>query len=55
MLAKIWKKVGMLILIAACIFNIMLKFVKRNSFNYELQASATYVNELNEENENLTK
>lgn len=55
MLAKIWKKVGLLILIVACIFNIMFKFVKRMSYKDELQTSATYVNQLNEENKNLTK
>ena len=43
MLAKYWKKIGMLILIIACIFNIMSKLVKRLSFNDELKASAQYM------------
>ena len=43
MLAKYWKKIGMLILIIACIFNIMSKLVKRVSFNDELKASAEYM------------
>ena len=56
MLAKYWKKIGLFILIVACIFNIMNKLVKKVSFNTELEASATYVNQINqEENKNLNK
>ena len=44
MLAKWWKKIGLLILIVACIFNIMIKFINKMSLNDELEASATYVN-----------
>ncbi len=57
MLAKYWKKIGLFILIVACIFNIMNKFVHKMSLKDELEASATYVNQQNqdEENKNLDK
>ena len=45
MLAKTWKKIGMLILIIACVFNIMSKLVNKLSLNKEMLYSATYVNE----------
>ena len=53
MLAKYWKKIGLFILIIACIFNVMTKFVRKLSLKTELEASATYVNQ--EENKNLDK
>ena len=56
MLARYWKKIGLFILIVACIFNIMNKFVHKLSLNDELEASATYVNQQQnneEENKNL--
>ena len=43
MLAKIWKKVGIFILIVACIFNIMLKLVKRISLNSEIKETVSYM------------
>ena len=55
MLAKIWKKVGIFILIVACIFNIMLKLVKRISLNTQLQETISYVDDENKEMENKTK
>ena len=56
MLAKYWKKIGLFILIVACIFNIMTKFVKKNSLENELESSATYVNQTNKEDDkNLNK
>ena len=56
MLAKYWKKIGVFILIVACIFNIMSKLIKKVSLNTELEASATYINKINqEENKNLNK
>lgn len=48
MLAKIWKKLLMLILIIACLFNVITKFVKKSSLKDELAASARYVYTLNE-------
>lgn len=55
MLAKIWKKIGIFILIVACIFNIMLKLVKRISLNTQLQDAASYMEEEYKEMENKTK
>ena len=43
MLSKIWKKVCILILIIACIFNIIIKLVGRVSFNKEAVNSAKYM------------
>ena len=51
MLAKYWKKIGVFILIVACIFNIMTKLVNKLSLKSELETSATYVNQ--EKNKNL--
>lgn len=54
MLAKYWKKIGLLILLIACIFNIMNKLIDKLSLKDELEASATYVNQKNqEEDKNL--
>ena len=55
MLAKIWKKIGIFILIVACIFNIMLKLVKRISLNTQLKESVSHMQEELEEIENKTK
>ena len=55
MLAKIWKKVGIFILIVACIFNIMLKLVKRISLNSEIKETVSYMVEEYKEMENKTK
>lgn len=56
MLAKYWKKIGLFILIVACIFNVMNKFVNKLSLKDELESSATYVNQQNNEDEkNLDK
>ena len=43
MLKKYWKKIGMLILIVACVFNIMNKLVHKLSLNKEMLESAQYV------------
>lgn len=55
MLAKYWKKIGMLILIVACVFNVMNKLVHKLSLNSEMLSSAQYIydqqqNETNNEN-----
>lgn len=55
MLAKHWKKICVLILIVACLFNIISKLVKKVSLNTELLTSARYVYTQNQENENKTK
>ena len=46
MLSKNWKKIGMLILIIACIFNIMGKLVHKLSLNKEMLYSAQYMNKI---------
>jgi len=45
MLAKIWKKIGIFILIVACIFNIMFKLVQRVSLNTQLKETVNYIKE----------
>ena len=56
MLAKYWKKIGLFILIVACVFNVMNKFVNKLSLKNELESSETYVNQqIKEDNENLDK
>ena len=47
MIAKYWKKIGLLILIFCCLYNITSKLVKRVSINDQLVETAEYV--LNEE------
>lgn len=42
-LAKNWKKIGMLILIFACVFNVMAKLMNKVSFNKEILSSAQYM------------
>ena len=46
MLAKIWNKLLMFILIIACLFNVITKFVKKSSLKDELLTSARYVQSL---------
>lgn len=43
MLKKYWKKIGMLILIIACVFNVMNKLVHKISLNKEILQSAQYI------------
>ena len=43
MLAKVWKKVCIAILIFACLFNIVSKLVHKVSFNKEVLSSAEYM------------
>ena len=45
MLAKLWKKVCLAILIIACIANVMLKLINKVSLNKELVSSAQYMYE----------
>lgn len=54
MLKKYWKKIGMLILIIACVFNVMVKLVHKMSLKKELLQSAQYIFS-EQENENTTK
>ena len=43
MAGKLFKRIAIIILIVACLFNIVNKLVKRNSFKTELESAATYV------------
>lgn len=43
MLAKNWKKIGLLILIIACLFNIVAKLVAKIPYIDQLTQSAEYV------------
>ena len=52
MIAKIWKKLLLFVLIIACLFNVVIKLVKRNTLKEELLASAQYVQELQEKEKN---
>ena len=54
MLAKYWKKIGLLILIIACVFNIMSKLVHKLSLDSEMLSSAQYIYD-QQQNENETK
>lgn len=47
MIAKHWKKIGLIILVFCCLYNVMSKIVKRTSLNEELKQTVEYV--LNEE------
>lgn len=47
MLGKVWKKFLLLILIIACLFDITLKLVKRNSLKNELESTIKYFNKTN--------
>lgn len=49
MAAKIWKKVGLFILIVACLFNIIIKIVNKIPFVEELRTSAQYILQQNNE------
>lgn len=49
MIAKYWKKIGLIVLIIASLFNIVNKLVKRTPIKQQLIETAQYV--LNQENE----
>lgn len=51
MIEKIWKKLLLFILIVACLFNIVIKMVQKNSLKQELQSSAQYLREQEMKNE----
>lgn len=53
MLKRNWKKIGMLILIIACIFNVMGKLIHKLSLQKEMLYSAEYMylEQQNEQNQ----
>lgn len=49
MLSKYWKKIGMIIVIVACVFNVMIKLINKLSMDKEMVASAQYVYDNNKD------
>jgi len=43
MIAKIWKKLLLFIVIIACLFNVVNKLVHKASLHQELESSAQYI------------
>ena len=52
MLKRNWKKIGVIILIIACVFNIMGKLVHKLSLNKEMLYSAQYMQEEQQNEQN---
>ncbi len=50
MIAKYWKRIGVIILVIACLFNITIKLVNKTSLKEELETSGQYI--LDRENSN---
>ena len=50
MLAKIWKKVGLIVLIIACLWNIVYKLVNKISFDVAIDDAKTNIEQQQEEN-----
>ncbi len=51
MIAKIWQKVGLFILLIACLFNIVTKIVTKISLKQEMSDAAEYVRTMQANNE----
>ncbi len=47
MIAKIWKKLLLFVLIIACLFNVVNKLVHKASMEQEVKASAEYIQNKN--------
>lgn len=52
MLKRNWKRIGMIILIVACIFNVMGKLIHKLSLNKEMLYSAEYMQEEQQNEQN---
>ncbi len=52
MLKNNWKRIGMLILIVACVFNVMGKLINKLSLNKEMLYSAEYIHEEQQNEQN---
>ncbi len=52
MLKRNWKRIGMIILIIACIFNVMGKLIHKLSLNKEMLYSAEYMQEEQQNEQN---
>ena len=55
MLAKIWRKLLFIILIIACLFNVITKLVKNLSIEDELLSSAQYIQDQQDAEKNVIK
>ena len=53
MIAKIWKKVLLFILLIACLFNVVIKIVNKSPLKQELQSSAQYIQQQEAENKKM--
>lgn len=51
-MSKIWKKLLLIILIFACLFNVVSKIVRRYSLEEELESAAGYIEEQKQNKEN---
>lgn len=49
-MSKVWKNLLLVILIVACLFNVISKLVRRYPLKEELQASAQYMIEQHQKN-----
>ena len=47
MLAKIWKKIGLIILIIACLWNVVFKLVNKISFNDAINNAKAKIQAIN--------
>lgn len=50
MLGKIWKKVAVIILIIACLLNIVFKLVNKISFDGTIQSAKAQIQEIKNKN-----
>jgi len=53
MVAKVWKKILLLILIIACLYNVVNKLVHKASLDQELESSAQYIIEQQKDNDKI--
>ena len=51
MLSKYWKKIGLIIVIVACVFNVMIKLINKLSLDKEMVSSAQYVQDNEQKND----
>lgn len=51
MLAKYWKKIGLFVIIVACLFNIVSKLVSKVPYLDQLTESAQYVSDQEQQEE----
>lgn len=52
MLARTWKKIGLIILIIACLWNIVFKLVNKISFDGAIESAKIKIQQLKDESKN---